>query len=66
MKMHLSVAMETINKMSAPLKKTALTQSKYSKGIAQVKEQSDKLACNKVLIGLYRKTGKNKREDEVG
>jgi hypothetical protein len=37
MKMNLSVVMQTIDKMSAPLKKITSTQSKYSKEIAQVK-----------------------------
>jgi hypothetical protein len=58
MKMNLSVVMQTIDKMSAPLKKITSTQSKYSKEIAQVKAQSDKLASSQALIGLYRKTAK--------
>ncbi|WP_051303280.1 hypothetical protein [Psychromonas aquimarina] len=65
MKMNLSVVMQTIDKMSAPLKKITSTQSKYSKQIAQVKAQSDKLTSNQALISQLRKTGKEAGKNSV-
>ncbi|WP_051303273.1 hypothetical protein [Psychromonas aquimarina] len=65
MKMNLSVVMQTIDKMSAPLKKITSTQSKYSQQIAQVKAQSDKLASNQALISQLRKTGKEAGKNSV-
>lgn len=50
MKMNLSVVMQIIDKRSVPFKKITSTQSKYSKQIAQVQEQSDKLTSNWELI----------------
>jgi len=50
MKINLSVVMQIIDKRSVQFKKTTSTQSKYSKQIAQVQDQSDKLTSNRELI----------------
>lgn len=44
MKMNLSGVMQTIDKVSGPLKKITSTQSKYSKQIADIKKQSAPLS----------------------
>lgn len=56
--MNLSVVMQTIDKMSAPLKKITSAQSKYGKQIAEIKKQSARLAGDHELIKSYRSTAR--------
>lgn len=58
MKMNLSVVMQTIDKMTGPLKKITAGQSAYAEQLDHVKKQSTNLSNNQALIHHFRNTGK--------